>query len=264
MDLGLAGRTALVTGSTAGIGLAIAQALAAEGAVVTINGRSPERVEGALAALRVAAPGATVRGRAADLATSAGADRIAAALPAVEILVNNLGIYEARPFTDLTDADWLRLFEINVLSGVRLSRHYLPGMLHAGWGRVIFISSGSALNISPDMIHYGMTKTAQVAVARGLAELTKRTGVTVNSVLAGPTRSEGMEAFFGPAAEARGSDRTAIERAFFRFVRPTSLLQRFAAPEEIASVVAFLASPCAAAINGAAVRADGGAVQAAL
>jgi len=264
MDLQLKGKTALVSGSTAGIGLAIADVLAAEGAQVIINGRTGVRVEEALRAIRSHTYDADVRGIAADLATAKGCEELLAALPAVDILVNNLGIFEPKPFAEISDSDWLRFFEANVLSGVRLSRHYLPRMLSAGWGRVIFISSESAINIPAEMIHYGMTKTAQVAVARGLAEMTKGTAVTVNSVLAGPTRSEGVETFLKQIAGAKGIGVADVEKEFFANIRPTSLLHRFEEPAEIAHVVAFVASPRAAAINGAAVRAEGGVVQAAL
>jgi NAD(P)-dependent dehydrogenase (short-subunit alcohol dehydrogenase family) len=264
MDLQLNGKTALVTGSTAGIGLAIAAALAAEGASVVVNGRTEARVEQATGAIQSATPGANVRGIAGDLTNAHGCEQMVKALPAVDILVNNLGIFEPKPFAEIPDSDWLRMFEANVLSGVRLSRHYLLKMLAAGWGRVIFISSESAVNIPAEMIHYGMTKTAQISIARGLAEMTKGTAVTVNSVLPGPTRSEGVETFLGQIAEAKKIDLARVEKEFFATIRPTSLLQRFETPEEIAQVVAFVASPRAAAINGAAVRAEGGCIQAAL
>lgn len=262
MDLQLKGKRALVTGSTAGIGLAIATTLAAEGANVVVNGRTEARVEQAVQTIQKQTPAADVRGIAADLATAPGCQRLVALLPAVDILVNNLGIFEPKPFAEIPDGDWLRMFEANVLSGVRLSRHYLPKMLAAGWGRVIFISSESAVNIPAEMIHYGMTKTAQIAVARGLAEMTKGTAVTVNSVLPGPTRSEGVEMFLKQMAGA-GRSVDDVEKEFFKSIRPTSLLKRFEEPEEIAQVVAFVASPLAAAINGSAVRAEGGCVQSA-
>jgi NAD(P)-dependent dehydrogenase (short-subunit alcohol dehydrogenase family) len=229
-----------------------------------VNGRTQQRVDDAVRAVRDAVPQGTVRGIAADLGTRAGADRMITALPAVDVLVNNLGVFEAKPFVEITDAEWLTMFETNVLSGVRLARHYFPRMLSAGWGRVIFISSESAVQIPSEMIHYGMTKTAQVAVARGLAELTKGTAVTVNSVLAGPTRSEGVEQFIEQLASAKGTDAAGVEREFFANMRPTSLLKRFEDPAEIATVVAFLASPKASGINGAAVRAEGGVLRAAL
>ena len=258
MDLELSGRAALVTGSTAGIGLAIAQALAAEGAEVVVNGRTQRRVDEAVRAIREAAGNAPVRGIAADLGTREGADRLIAALPSVDVLVNNLGIFEAKPFAEITDAEWMTMFETNVLSGVRLARHYFPGMLTAGWGRVIFISSESAVQIPSEMIHYGVTKSAQVALARGMAEMTAGTGVTVNSVLAGPTRSEGVEQFVAGLAKDRGVSEKQVEEEFFKTVRPTSLIRRFETPDEVAAVVTFLCGQGASGVNGAAVRAEGG------
>jgi NAD(P)-dependent dehydrogenase (short-subunit alcohol dehydrogenase family) len=258
MDLELNGKTALVTGSTAGIGLAIAVELAREGVRVVINGRTANRVTEAGRIIRDAVPTANVRGVAADLGRIPGTEQVIKEVPDVDILVNNLGIFEPKPFAEITDADWLRMFEVNVMSGVRLARHYLPRMLAAGWGRVIFISSESAVQIPSEMIHYGMTKTAQVAVARGLAETTAGTRVTVNSVLAGPTRSEGVETFIGQLAAAKGTTDAEVEREFFTTARPSSLLKRFEEPAEVARVVAFVASPKASAINGAAVRAEGG------
>src|SRR5467141_325514 len=257
MELALTGKKALVTGSTAGIGFAIARALAHEGADVTVNGRTQERVD---AAVREIGRGA--RGIAADLGTARGAARLLAELPEVDVLVNNVGIFEARPFTEIRDEDWLRLFETNVLSGVRLSRGYLPAMVRTGWGCVIFISSESALQIPAEMIHYGVTKTAQIALARGLSELTVGTGVTVNTVLPGPTRSEGVETFVDELARQGGKSPAEVEKEFFRSMRPSSLLQRFAEPAEVAHMVSFLASPLSSATNGAAVRVDGGVVRA--
>src|ERR1035441_3682242 len=233
MDLQLKGKTALVTGSTAGIGLAIAQALAKEGASVIVNGRTEERVRAAIETSGAA------HGIAADLGTEAGARKLIAEFGHVDILVNNLGIFEPKPFAEITDDDWRRFFEINVLSGVRLSRHYIEGMKRENWGRIVFISSESALQIPKEMIHYGMTKTAQLAVSRGLAETTAGTGVTVNSVLPGPTKSEGVLDFVGKLALDNGVDSAAVEREFFTKARPTSLLQRFATTGEVASVVVF-------------------------
>jgi len=256
MELALTAKKALVTGSTAGIGFAIARALAREGAQVIVNGRTQERVD---AAVREIGRGA--RGIAADLGTARGAARLLAELPEVDVLVNNVGIFEARPFTEIPDEDWLRLFETNVLSGVRLSRGYLPGMVRAGWGRVIFISSESALQIPAEMIHYGVTKTAQLALSRGLAETVAGTGVTVNVVLPGPTRSEGVGVFVEGLARSKGVSAEQVEREFFRDMRPTSLLKRFESPEEIAPLVVFLASPLSSAITGSALRADGGVVR---
>ena len=256
MELALTGKKALVTGSTAGIGFAIARALAQEGADVIVNGRTQERVD---AAVREIGHGA--RGIAADLGTARGAERLLAELPQVDVLVNNVGIFEAKPFADIADEDWLRLFETNVLSGVRLSRGYLPGMVRTGWGRVIFISSESAVQIPAEMIHYGVTKTAQLALSRGLAETVGGTGVTVNVVLPGPTRSEGVGVFVEGLARAKGVSAEQVEREFFREMRASSLLQRFESPEEIAPLVVFLASPLSSAITGSALRADGGVVR---
>jgi len=261
MDLGLRGKTAVVSGSTAGIGLAIAAALAAEGAKVVVNGRTQSRVDAALKAIQQSVTGADLRGVAADLSTTAGVDGFLRQVPAADVLVNNLGIFEPKPFLEIPDADWMRFFEVNVLSGVRLSRAYLPGMLQKKWGRIIFISSESAQHIPAEMIHYGMTKTAQVAIARGLAESVAGTGVTVNSVLPGPTASEGVGGFLESMAKQQNVSTAEIEKQFFANVRPTSLLKRFETPEEVASVVAFVASAQAVAINGAAVRAEGGVVR---
>lgn len=255
MNLQLEGKTALVTGSTAGIGLAIATALVHEGASVIVNGRTQARVDTALQTSGAA------HGIAADLSTDSGIHAVIEHFPSVDILVNNLGIFEPKPFEQISDDDWRRFFEVNVLSGVRLSRQYLPGMKQRNWGRIIFISSESGLQIPAEMIHYGMTKTAQLAIARGLAETTAGTAVTVNSVLPGPTESEGVGEFVNRLAANQKVDRSTVEREFFANARPTSLLRRFERPEEIASVVAFLASPSASAINGAAVRADGGVVR---
>jgi NAD(P)-dependent dehydrogenase (short-subunit alcohol dehydrogenase family) len=262
MDLQLVGKLALVSGSTAGIGLAIAKALANEGARVIVNGRTSARVDAAVAKLQSAGVTGSVEGFAADLGTSDGVGRITAKYPDVEILVNNLGIFEPKPFEQISDSDWLRFFEVNVLSGVRLSRHYLPRMLERGWGRIVFISSESALQIPKEMIHYGMTKTAQLAVSRGLAEMTAGTSVTVNTVLPGPTESEGVEEFVGQMAAAGKVSREDVEREFFRNVRPSSLLKRFARVDEVAAMVAFVSSPLASATNGAALRVDGGVVRA--
>ena len=264
MDLGLRGKTAVISGSTAGIGLAIATALAAEGASVVINGRTEARVADAIEKIRRDAKDTQVRGVAADLGTLDGVETILNQAPEADILVNNLGIFDAKPFDEITDADWLRFFEVNVLSGVRLARHYLTGMRDKNWGRVIFISSESAVNIPVEMIHYGMTKTAQVAVARGLAESVSGTGVTVNSVLVGPTASEGVGNFLHELAQQRGITAAQVEKEFFEKVRPSSLLKRFEKPGEVAAIVAFVASTHGAIINGAAVRAEGGVVRAAL
>lgn len=262
MDLDLQGKTAVVSGSTAGIGFAIAAALAAEGASVVVNGRTQARVAGAVESIRRGTGGAQVIGVAADLGSATGVEAFVKQVPRADVLVNNLGIFEVKPFAEISDADWLRLFEVNVLSGVRLARHYLPGMRERNWGRVIFISSESALHIPAEMIHYGATKTAQAAVARGLAESLAGSGITVNSVLAGPTASEGAMSFVRGLADEQGVTPAEIERQFFEKMRPTSLLKRFESPDEVAAVVAFVASPRASAVNGAAVRAEGGVVKA--
>jgi NAD(P)-dependent dehydrogenase (short-subunit alcohol dehydrogenase family) len=261
MDLQLTSRKALVTGSTSGIGFAIAALLAQEGATVVVNGRSQRGIEQALKRIRAQNNNDQVTGVAADLGTKEGVSRLIRELPAVEILVNNLGIFEPKPFAEITDEDWLRFFEVNVLSGARLSRFYLPQMLEKNWGRIVFISSESGVNIPVEMIHYGVTKTAQIALARGLAESTAGTSVTVNSVLPGPTRSEGVEQFLADLAKGRGTDVAHIEADFFRIGRPSSLLKRFATPEEVAAMVVYVCSPRASATNGAALRVDGGVVR---
>jgi NAD(P)-dependent dehydrogenase (short-subunit alcohol dehydrogenase family) len=255
MDLQLKGKTALVTGSTAGIGLAIAERLAVEGVEVVITGRSQDKLDAAAAQVGKAG---RVRAVLADPATAQGAATLIDAVPAVDILVNNLGIYEAKPFTEISDEDWFRFFETNVMSGIRLSRHYFPKMLEANWGRVIFIASESALLIPGEMVHYGMTKTAQLSIARGLAEQTRGTGVTVNSVLPGPTRSEGIVEFIRSVVDNKDAPEAEREAEFFNKLRPLSLIRRLIEAEEIASMVAFVASPLAAVTNGAALRAEGG------
>lgn len=260
MDLQLKGRRAFVSGSTAGIGFAIAAALAAEGARVIVNGRSDERVKAALQQIQATHPQAELEGFGGDLSTEVAAANLARRSPEIDILVNNLGIFEPKPFEEIPDDDWRRFFEVNVLSGVRLSRLFLPGMKQRDWGRIIFISSESALQIPQEMIHYGMTKTAQLAVARGLAETTAGTGVTVNSVLPGPTRSEGVTEFVEQLSG--GASFADFEREFFEKVQPSSLLKRFARVDEVAALVAFVASPLSSATNGAALRVDGGVVRA--
>lgn len=258
MDLQINGKLALVTGSTAGIGLAIARTLAAEGARVIVNGRTQARVDEAIAAIRAELPDASLEGFAGDLGLGEECDRIAAAFPDVEILINNLGIFEPKPFEEIPDADWYRFFETNFMSGMRLSRHYLSKMKARDWGRIIFISSESSSDVPAEMIHYGVTKTMQVSLARGLANLTTGTGVTVNSILPGPTWSEGVEKFVQDLARDQSKPADQVEKEFFTTMRPNSLLRRFIQTDEIASFVAYLASPRSAATNGAALRAEGG------
>jgi NAD(P)-dependent dehydrogenase (short-subunit alcohol dehydrogenase family) len=261
MKIDLSGKSALVTGSTSGIGHAIAKGLAAAGADVVANGRNQAKVDAAAAALARAVPGSKVRGIAADVSTAAGCSALAAALPDVDILINNAGIFEPKGFFDISDQDWTRFLEVNVMSGVRLSRAYMKGMLKRNWGRIVFISSESALNIPKEMIHYGVTKTAQLALSRGLAEMTRGTAVTVNSVLPGPTMSEGVEAFVKDLARQNGQSVEEAASQFVKQFRPTSLLQRFASVEEIANMVVYVSSKEASATNGAALRAEGGIIQ---
>lgn len=262
MDLQLTDKLALVSGSTAGIGRAIAAALLDEGARVIVNGRTEASVREAVAELGASARGKVI-GFAGDLATAPAARALVAAHPGIDILVNNLGIYEQRPFEAIDDDEWRRYFDVNVLSGVRLARLVLPHMRARDWGRIVFISSESAVHIPPDMIHYGMTKTAQLAVSRGLAESLAGTGITVNCVLPGPTRSRGLTDIVEAAARKRGTSFSDVEREFFRTARPTSLLKRFATNEEVASMVAYVASPRSSATTGAALRVDGGVVKSA-
>jgi len=260
MDLEFTGKVAFVSGSTAGIGLAIAQRLGREGADIIINGRTEERVRLALAQIKKDVRNVDVRGIAADLGTAEGCSEVVRQLPQIDILVNNVGIFEPKPFNDISDQDWERFFAVNVMSGVRLSRAYFPGMKERNWGRIVFISSESGLQIPAEMIHYGMTKTAQIAIARGLAEACRGTNVTVNSVLPGPTASEGVSEFVSTLASQQQMSKEDFEKEFFRTARPTSILKRFIEPDEIANVVAFVCSPLASAINGASVRADGGVI----
>jgi len=262
MDLGLKGKRALVTGSTAGIGLATARALANEGADVTVNGRTQARVSSAVDKLRREVSGATISGITADLSSGKGCETLIDQLSEVDVLVNNLGIFEPKSFEQISDADWIRFFETNVLSGVRLSRHYVRGMRSRNWGRIVFVSSESALQIPTEMIHYGVTKTAQLAVARGLAETLIGTRVTVNSVLPGPTASEGVGGFVAEMAAVRGVDAASVEREFFATTRPSSVLQRFATPDEVAAMIVYVCSVPASATTGAALRVDGGVVRA--
>jgi NAD(P)-dependent dehydrogenase (short-subunit alcohol dehydrogenase family) len=262
MDLKLEGKLALVSGSTAGIGYAIAEVLASEGARVIVNGRQQASVDKAIASLRKVAR-TEVLGFAGDLADESVAEALVRAHPGIEILVNNLGIFEPKPFEEIPDADWRRFFEVNVLSGARLARLVLPAMRRANWGRILFISSESGIHIPAEMVHYGMTKAAQIAVARGIAESVAGTGITVNSVLPGPTRSRGVGDFVEQLAKEQGKSAAEFEKEFFASVRPTSLIKRFATTTEVATMVAYLASPLASATTGAALRVDGGAVKSA-
>jgi NAD(P)-dependent dehydrogenase (short-subunit alcohol dehydrogenase family) len=262
MDLGLTDKLALVTGSTAGIGFAIARSLAREGVHVIVNGRSKDSVDNAIARLRGEFD-CTLSGFAGDLCTAEAAHDVAQQYPAVEILINNLGIYEPLAFEDISDDDWRRIFEINVLSGVRLTRLFLAAMRRRNWGRIIFISSESGVQIPAEMIHYGVTKTALLGVSRGLAESLAGTGITVNSVLPGPTKSRGVSDFVGALSRNAGKSVEEIEREFFEKVRPTSLIKRFATTEEVASMVAYIASPLSSATTGAPLRVDGGVIKSA-
>lgn len=261
MRIDLNNKTAIVSGSTAGIGLAIARGLADAGARVVVTGRTEARVQHAMEDIRATVPGAELEGVAADLATAAGAQALAERVARADILVNNLGTAKPKPFGELTDDDWLSLFNFNVMSGVRLTRHYLPGMVTQGWGRVVFISSESGLHIPKDMIDYGMTKTAQLAIARGLAESVAGTGVTVNSVLPGPTSSEIFANWLEPVAREQGKTLEQVQKDFIDTMRPSSLLGRFATTEEVANMVVYVCSTQASATTGAALRVDGGIVR---
>ncbi len=258
MDLQLKDKTAFISGSTAGIGFAIAKRLATEGATVIINGRTTEAVHNAVEALKSATGNAAISGIAADFYNLEEINNLLKQLPHIDILINNAGIFEPKPFAEIPDEDWFRFFDINVMSGIRLSRSIFPKMLEKNWGRIIFISSESAVSIPGEMIHYGMTKTAQLAISRGMAELTKGTGVTVNSILPGPTKSRGIKDFIEEMAAASNSTAKEAEQNFFKDIRPASLIQRFASVEEVADTVAYYASPLASATNGAAIRVEGG------
>lgn len=263
MDLKLKNKVALVTGSTAGIGYAIAKSLANEGVELYINGRDKIKIDKAIEKLKAETGNENIKGIAADFSDKAQIDNLIAQLPEVDILVNNVGIFEPKEFTAITDEDWLRFYEVNVLSGVRLSRAYFDKMISKNWGRIIFISSESAYQIPAEMIHYGVTKTAQIAVARGLAELTKHTAVTVNTVLPGPTLSEGVGDFMTALATDKGVSNAEMEKEFFEHMRGTSIIKRFITTDEIASLVTYVASPLSSATNGATLRADGGVIKSA-
>ncbi len=260
MRIDLGGKTAIVTGSTAGIGFAIARGLAESGATVVINGRSEQSVQKAMARLAASVPGARLKGAAADVATAAGCDGLVRAVPSADILVNNAGIFGPQDFFAVSDEEWTRFFDVNVMSGVRLSRAYAPGMATRGWGRIVFISSESGLNIPVEMVHYGVTKTANLAVSRGLAKRMAGTGVTVNAVLPGPTLSEGVEEMLKDAAQKSGRSIEEEATAFVKAHRATSIIQRAAKPEEVANLVVYACSPQASATTGAALRVDGGVV----
>jgi NAD(P)-dependent dehydrogenase (short-subunit alcohol dehydrogenase family) len=261
MIIDLSGKSAIVTGSTEGIGYAIALGLAASGAGVIVNGRTQAKVDAALANMKAKVPAAQAQGFAGDLSTAAGCDALLSAFPQIDILVNNVGIYEQKPFFEIPDADWERFFQVNVMSGVRLSRGYMKGMLERDWGRVIFLSSESGVNIPDDMLHYGFTKTAVLALSRGLAKLARGTGVTVNAVLPGPTMSAGVERMLKGAAEKSGKTIEQVGAEFVKTQRATSIIQRVASAEEVANMVVYAASSQASATTGAALRVEGGIVE---
>lgn len=261
MDLGIQQKTALVTASTAGIGFSIAEHLARDGATVYINGRSKERVQEAIQKIQKKVPAAKLLPLPLDLSTKEGLEQITKEIAAVDILVNNLGIYTVKDFEEISDEEWLNIFYVNVMTGIRLSRHFIPKMKEKRWGRVIFISSESAISIPPEMIHYGLTKTAQLSLTQGLAQHCKATGVTVNAILPGPTYTEGVEKFLTEVAASRGIDSKQAEEEFFKNTRPASLIQRFATADEVAALVTFVCSEKASAITGASLRVDGGCVR---
>jgi NAD(P)-dependent dehydrogenase (short-subunit alcohol dehydrogenase family) len=261
MKIDLSGKTAIITGSTEGIGYAIAVGLAEAGARVVVNGRTQAKVDEALAGLKNKVPNAAAQGFAGDLSTADGCTALLRAFPQTDILVNNVGIYEAKPFFDIPDEDWERFFQVNVMSGVRLSRGYMKGMIERNWGRVIFLSSESGVNIPDDMLHYGFTKTAVLALSRGLAKLARGTGVTVNSVLPGPTMSAGVERMLKGAAEKSGKTIEQVGAEFVKMKRATSIIQRVASAEEVANMVVYACSPQASATTGAALRVEGGIVE---
>jgi NAD(P)-dependent dehydrogenase (short-subunit alcohol dehydrogenase family) len=264
MDLNISDKVALVTGSTQGIGFATAKLLAQEGAEVIVNGRSDKKVQEAVAKIKDSVKDAKVRGVVADLEDAVGCKVLTDSVKEVDILINNVGIFEPVDFLEITEAQWLEMFNVNVMSGVRLTQHYLPSMFEKDWGRIEFISSESAYQIPQEMIHYGMTKTAQISLARGIAETTKGTGVTCNSIIVGPTSSEGVTDFIENLAKVNNQSFKEVEKEFFQSIRPTSLLQRFSTSEEIANLIVYTASTLASATNGAALRVDAGVVRAAV
>jgi NAD(P)-dependent dehydrogenase (short-subunit alcohol dehydrogenase family) len=261
MKIDLSGTSAIVTGSTAGIGFAAAAKLAGAGARVIVNGRHERGVADAVARLHQQVPGAAIEGAAADVSTAEGCAALIRAVPQADILVNNAGIFGPQPFFDISDAEWDRFFQTNVMSGVRLSRHYLRGMLERHWGRVVFLSSESAVNIPADMIHYGFTKTALLGISRGLAKVAAGTGVTVNAVLPGPTLTEGVASMLQPEADRSGKPMEEVGAEFVRSQRATSLIRRLASPEEVASMIVYACSREASATTGAALRVEGGVVE---
>ena len=263
MDLKIKGKIALITGSTQGVGFATAKKLCQEGVNVYINGRTESKVNTAVQKLKNEFPEVEIKGVVANLKDIQGCNYLISKIPHLDILINNLGVFEPKNFEDITEKEWLDMFNINVMSGVRLSQHYLSNMIEQDWGRIIFISSESALQIPKEMIHYGMTKTAQISVARGIAELTKGTNVTSNSVILGPSKSEGVAQFIEELGKQNNQTFEEVEKDFFKNVRPTSLLQRFAQVEEDANMIVYIASALSSATNGAILRADGGVVQSA-
>lgn len=260
MDLQLTGKRALVTGSTLGIGFATAMALAREGAFVILNGHSQPHMDDAIKKIRDTDPTVDIKGVTADLSGADGVSKLINEVSRLDILVNNMGIYSPKPFEDISDEEWFQIFETNVMSGVRLTRHYLPGMKERNWGRIIFISSESGMSIPPDLIHYGMTKAAYLTISRGLAEDMSGTGVTVNTVLPGPTHTEGISEYIRKLADEKHISRDRLEKEFFQIARPHSSIKRFLEPEEVASLILYICSPLSSATNGASLRVDGGLV----
>jgi|SRR5665647_169840 len=264
MDLEIKDKIVFISGSTAGIGFAIAKRFLQEGAQVVINGRTEKSVHKAVNELKSLVGNSKVSGIFADFSKVDEINKLISELPEVDILINNAGIFEPKPFADIPDEDWFKFFEVNVMSGIHLSRYYFPKMIKKNWGRIVFISSESAVFIPEEMIHYGMTKTAQIAISRGLAELTKGTGVTVNSILPGPTKSRGVGGFIEDLSKAGNKSINEVEQDFFKNMRPTSLLQRFASVDEIANTIVYFSNPLASATNGASIRVEGGLIRSVL